>query len=336
MSSTTKLLPCPFCSNADISIKNESPKDNSGGYFIECPGCGASTSLRFACGDDPSHLLAEQWNRRTASHCLHQIAEPQTAPAAVAVPELQDMLRELRVQISAITAQLHPSVDCSGVWMAHDKMSAALAATPAAPAAAAPVVLPEPDAYNHGAMIVWSRKKGVPQIDGDLYTARTVRALLATATGLPAQAVRVANCYSDDEGDTWRDCPDDCEFVEGRALGEEFELQASIRSWAEVFRITKVPDETSDDYEVEPVSIRTTTAPQAQADARDAARWREVLVHVGAGRTRGYGGLSVEYVLRTPLTPPNVMQGSVAQHFTKSIDECIDRAAIAAAKGEQQ
>ena len=76
MSSTTKLLPCPFCSNADISIKNESPKDNSGGYFIECPGCGASTSLRFACGDDPTHLLAEQWNRRTVSHCLHQIQEP--------------------------------------------------------------------------------------------------------------------------------------------------------------------------------------------------------------------------------------------------------------------
>jgi len=89
-------------------------------------------------------------------------------------------------------------------------------------------------------------------------------ALLATATGLPAQAVPVANCYSDDDGDTWSDCPDDCEFVEGRALGEEFELQASIRAWTEVFRVTKVPDETSDDYEVEPVSIRTTAAPQAQ------------------------------------------------------------------------
>ena len=77
MSSTTKLLPCPFCSSAEISIKNENPKDNSGGYFIECPGCGASTALRFACGDDPTHLLAEQWNRRAASHCLHQIQEPE-------------------------------------------------------------------------------------------------------------------------------------------------------------------------------------------------------------------------------------------------------------------
>ena len=80
-----------------------------------------------------------------------------------------------------------------------------------------------------------------------------------------ALAVPVANCYSDDDGDTWRDCPDDCEFVEGRALGEEFELQASIRSWTEVFRVTKVPDEISDDYEVESVSVRTTAAPQSQA-----------------------------------------------------------------------
>ena len=96
--------------------------------------------------------------------------------------------------------------------------------------------------------------------------------LSARGEGIAAHgtSVPVANCYSDDDGDTWRDCPDDCEFVEGRALGEEFELQASIRSWAEVFRVTKVPDETSDDYEVEPVSIRTTAAPQAQADARDA------------------------------------------------------------------
>ena len=85
-----------------------------------------------------------------------------------------------------------------------------------------------------------------------------------------APVVPVANCYSDDDGDRWRDRPDDCEFVEGRALGEEFELQASIRSWTEVFRVTKVPDENSDDYEVEPVSMRTTSAPQAQADARGA------------------------------------------------------------------
>ena len=253
------------------------------------------------------------------------------------------------------------------VWKAS---RAALAATPAncdsleqlngnndLPAAA-PVVLPEPVAYSlglakyaHSSNIIAANEFTPDAEHADewenLYTEQQLRALLATATGLPAQTVEphpddvavdalaalmkaklakqrdkgyggwdtdctrerlsellrahiekgdpvdvanfcaflsargegiaahgtsvpVANCYSDDDGDTWRDCPDDCEFVEGRALGEEFELQASIRSWAEVFRVTKVPDETSDDYEVEPVSIRTTAAPQAQADARDA------------------------------------------------------------------
>jgi hypothetical protein len=63
-----------------------------------------------------------------------------------------------------------------------------------------------------------------------------------------------ANCYSNDDGDYWRDCPDDCDFVEGLKVGDTYELQASIRSWSETFRVTKAPDETSDDYEVELVS----------------------------------------------------------------------------------
>jgi hypothetical protein len=39
--------------------------DHSGGYFIACPVCDASTGLRYAIGDDPRPLLIEQWNRRT-------------------------------------------------------------------------------------------------------------------------------------------------------------------------------------------------------------------------------------------------------------------------------
>ncbi|MCO8250259.1 hypothetical protein [Comamonas thiooxydans] len=149
--------------------------------------------------------------------CLHQIQEPaaaeqaawhagraqatgsvsnatsQAAPAAVAVPddraaferELIDNHHYVPSDFSFKDGFYNGDDDYIqfgwDVWQAR----AALDATPAA----VPVVLPEPDAYNHGAMIVWSRKKGVPQIDGDLYTARTVRVLLATATGLPAQAV---------------------------------------------------------------------------------------------------------------------------------------------------
>lgn len=57
------LLPCPFC-GASAAVQNESPADNSGGYFVACKSCGASTNLRYACGDDPVPLLAAQWNAR--------------------------------------------------------------------------------------------------------------------------------------------------------------------------------------------------------------------------------------------------------------------------------
>lgn len=66
MNTTPTLLPCPFCGNSkNLAILNERP-DHSGGYFIACHACEASTGLRFACGDDPKPLLTEQWNRRAA------------------------------------------------------------------------------------------------------------------------------------------------------------------------------------------------------------------------------------------------------------------------------
>lgn len=59
-----ELLPCPFCGNAkNIAMVNEK-HDHSGGYFIACPECGASTIMRYAMGDDPKPLLIESWNRR--------------------------------------------------------------------------------------------------------------------------------------------------------------------------------------------------------------------------------------------------------------------------------
>lgn len=66
-----KLLPCPFCGenaeHGNIAEDCTPPHPDQGGYFIQCcnNACGASTNLRFAYGDDPKPLLAEQWNRRT-------------------------------------------------------------------------------------------------------------------------------------------------------------------------------------------------------------------------------------------------------------------------------
>lgn len=55
----------------------------------------------------------------------------------------------------------------------------------------------------------------------------------------------------------------------------------------------------------------------------DSARWHEVLNHVGADNLLG----GAQYVLRGIQAPVNVMQGSVAQHFTKSIDAARKQAA---------
>jgi hypothetical protein len=62
-----KLKPCPFCGGiaAFREIPSVDDVPNAGGQHIECCWCGASTQLRFACGDDPKPLLAESWNRRT-------------------------------------------------------------------------------------------------------------------------------------------------------------------------------------------------------------------------------------------------------------------------------
>ena len=58
------LLPCAHCGSTRASTQNQDPDHLTGGYYIECQDCGASTGLRFACGEDPKPLLVEQWNRR--------------------------------------------------------------------------------------------------------------------------------------------------------------------------------------------------------------------------------------------------------------------------------
>jgi len=58
------------------------------------------------------------------------------------------------------------------------------------------------------------------------------------------------DCYSED-GDYWFDCPNDIELVEGRKVGDEFDLLGGYHALPIRFRVTKAPDDESDDYEVE-------------------------------------------------------------------------------------
>ena len=101
MNNAINLLPCPMCNCSNIAVKNEQPTDNSGGYFIECPDCGISTNLCYACGDDPIPLLAELWNHRVSTQCLHQIAEPAAQGLGAPTQAARSVLAERARQIAA-------------------------------------------------------------------------------------------------------------------------------------------------------------------------------------------------------------------------------------------
>src|SRR3546814_14808495 len=82
------------CSSDLIDDDYMPPHPDQGGHFIQCANeaCGASTNLRFACGDDPKPLLAEQWNRRTEN--VEALAELDQIALALG---MQDRSEERRV-----------------------------------------------------------------------------------------------------------------------------------------------------------------------------------------------------------------------------------------------
>ncbi|WP_182342698.1 Lar family restriction alleviation protein [Comamonas koreensis] len=128
--SSATLLPCPFC-GATAAVQNESPADNSGGYFVECKSCGATTNLRYACGDDPLPLLVAQWNARapskTAEEAAHQLLIALRTIAAYPVTNLlmnMDAANMQRIAVRALEAQAAPAAVAVPEW---DKMRRGLA-----------------------------------------------------------------------------------------------------------------------------------------------------------------------------------------------------------------
>lgn len=59
---------------------------------------------------------------------------------------------------------------------------------------------------------------------------------------------------------------------------------------------------------------------EAKEDARDAERWREVLRHVCGSRNPVYGASYFTLAHVVPVKGANILQGSVAEHFTQAID----------------
>lgn len=155
------------------------------------------------------------------------------------------------------------------------------------------------------------RKRGM-QWNTKVYATPTEDATAPVyAAPQASEAVPLADCYSNNDGDSWLDCPDDIEFVHGLKVGDEYELKASIWAWPERFRVTKVPDDTSDDYEVEPVSVRSFKT-QADKDGGDCAKG------AGDGDLHFIAGTIVLH-LNGPLDPARVIAAS------RAIKDWIDR-----------
>lgn len=67
---------CPFCDGAARWNHNDGTitiDSTAGAHWIDCTVCGASTNLRYSLMEDCRPLLAEQWNRRTASRPVAQV-----------------------------------------------------------------------------------------------------------------------------------------------------------------------------------------------------------------------------------------------------------------------
>lgn len=75
MDDSDRLKPCPFCSGSASAGFVAGDGDNAGGHYISCDQCDASTGLRFSCGEDARPILAEQWNKRTASDMRKALRE---------------------------------------------------------------------------------------------------------------------------------------------------------------------------------------------------------------------------------------------------------------------
>ena len=74
----TGIKACPFCGcDAEYGHIDANDHPDCGGHYIQCTNasCEASTNLRFAAGDDPRPLLAEQWNMRWRQAQAPVIAE---------------------------------------------------------------------------------------------------------------------------------------------------------------------------------------------------------------------------------------------------------------------
>lgn len=100
-------------------------------------------------------------------------------------------------------------------------------------------------------------------------------AINAQSAGEAVAPIPPYDTFSKNDGDSWRDCPDDADFVDGLKVGDEYELLAGWKAERVTFRVTKAPGDESDDYEVEQVTPHPTAPPVQVPDG-----WLELVNNI--------------------------------------------------------
>lgn len=85
--------------------------------------------------------------------------------------------------------------------------------------------------------------------------------------------------YSADDGETWHESPLDTEIVDGLSVGDTVVLAVGRNSVRCTYRVTKAPDETSDDYGVEFVGLADKVVADRLLAVIDPARKPDLQVH---------------------------------------------------------
>ena len=107
--------------------------------------------------------------------------------------------------------------------------------------------------WNSDDRAAWD-KKAVEHFDA--LRAKVESGYLAP-TAIPEVRTPKFDGFSDSDGDYWYESPDDFNLLDSVGalkVGDEYEVLAGWNSVEAKYRVTKVPDETSDDYEVECIS----------------------------------------------------------------------------------
>jgi hypothetical protein len=197
----------------------------------------------YCWNESPVEIVSDLINERDEARAA---SVDQTAAVPALAQQVIDTLKSIGI----------PGLIVGG---SHEKLCALLkAAKRALAASSAPADEAKPIAYLSTEPKYWDRcrinSKGT----------FTVPVFAAPQSPAPAaEAMASPDLYFFGDHEHGFECPDDMEIVSGRKLGEHFTLKAAWYADRE-FEVTKVPDDTDDDYEVR--DLFATPQPAAQAD----------------------------------------------------------------------